>query len=108
MGGYGAWDFAFRYPKRFAAIVPIAGGYEGSRAVPENICELRRVPIWVFHGNSDTIVIPFEAEVLVDALRACGSNVRFTLYPDVNHEDSFLRAYADPELYLWLLMQTLK
>ena len=108
MGGYGAWEFALRYPRRFAAVVPIAGGYEGPRAALENICDLQQVPLWVFHGASDIIVPPSEAEVLVEALQACGGNVRFTLYPDADHESSFYQAYADPELYQWLARQTLK
>jgi dienelactone hydrolase len=108
MGGYGAWEFVLRYPRRFAAAVPIAGGYEGPRAALENICDLRQVPLWVFHGASDTIVPPSESEVLVEALQACGGNVRFTLYPDADHESSFYQAYADPELYQWLARQTLK
>jgi predicted peptidase len=108
MGGYGAWEFALRYPGRFAAVVPIAGGYEGMRSVPENICDLQSVPLWVFHGASDTTVPPSESQVLVDALGACGGDVRFTLYPGADHESSFYQAYADPELYRWLADQTLK
>jgi hypothetical protein len=33
--------------------------------------------------------------------------VRFTLYPDANHRESFERAYNDPELYAWLFEQHL-
>jgi predicted peptidase len=107
MGGFGAWEYILRYPTRFAAVVPIAGGYrEGSRLVPENICDLKDVPIWVFHGSSDTTIPSFQSEILVEALQACGSNVRFTLYADAEHEDSFLRAYAEPELFPWLFAQT--
>lgn len=108
MGGYGAWEFAARYPERFAAVAPIAGGYDGPGGVPENICELKQVPFWVFHGASDTIVPPSEAEVVVEALQACGGNVRNTLFPGADHESSFYQAYADPELYHWLAMQSLK
>jgi len=107
MGGFGAWEFALRYPTRFAAVVPIAGGYrEGSRVIPENICSLKDVPIWVFHGGNDTIVPSFHSEILVEALQACGSDVRFTLYSDAEHEGSFLQAYAEPELFPWLFAQT--
>jgi predicted peptidase len=107
MGGFGSWEYALRYPKRFAAVVPIAGGYwEGRRIVPENICILKDVPIWAFHGGSDTTVQSWQSEILVEALKACGSTIRFTLYSDAEHEDSFLRAYADPELYPWLFAQT--
>jgi predicted peptidase len=107
MGGFGTWEFALRYPARFAAIVPVSGGYrEGSRAAPENICDLKDVPIWVFHGGSDEIVPSFHSEILVEALQACGSNVRFTRYAGAEHEEGFLQAYAEPELFPWLFAQT--
>lgn len=109
MGGFGTWNFALRYPERFAAVVPIAGGYlKGSDAIPENICSLSDLPIWVFHGDSDTIVRPYQSKILVEALKACGGNVRLTLYPGVGHEGAWTRAYADPELYQWLFAQTIE
>jgi predicted peptidase len=107
MGGAGAWEFALRHPKRFSALAPIAGYYEyGSRGIPENICDLRDIPIWVFHGEIDTTVESFQSEVLADALKRCGGNVRFTLYPDAEHADTWNRAYEDPALFEWLLNQT--
>jgi predicted peptidase len=109
MGGFGTWEFALRYPWRFAAIVPIAGGYKHqSNAIPETICDLKDLPVWVFHGARDTTVVPGQSEDMVDALRACGGNVRLTLYPDADHGASWTRAYADPELYKWLLQQKLR
>ncbi len=109
MGGFGTWEFALRYPKRFAAIVPIAGGYRyQSNAIPENICDLKDLPVWVFHGAQDANVVPSQSEDMVEALRACGGNVRFTLYPDADHGASWTSAYADPELYEWLLEQRLR
>jgi hypothetical protein len=41
---------------------------------------------------------------MVENLRALGSPVRYTEYPDVGHE-SWNRAYAEPELFPWLLAQ---
>lgn len=118
MGGYGAWHWALRDPDRFAAVVPIAGGHvHGSDEVPEAICDLKSLPIWAFHGGADDVVLPMQSEVLVEALEACGADVRgadlrgadlrFTLYPDADHAGSWKRAYADPEMYDWLLGHTL-
>lgn len=108
MGGYGAWHWALRDPSRFAAVVPIAGGHvQGSDEVPENICDLKDLPIWAFHGGADDVVLPMQSEVLVEGLQACDALVRFTLYPDTDHAGSWKRAYADSELYDWLLEQTL-
>jgi len=107
LGGFGTWSYGLRDPRRFAALVPIAGGYiQGSTAVPTDICDLRRMPIWVFHGGDDTTVSPYQSDVLVRALRRCGSRVvRFTLYPGVDHMGSWPRAYTDPALWTWLFAQ---
>jgi len=100
MGGFGTWRLAPAYPERFAAIVPICGGGD-----PEKVGVLRDVPVWVFHGAKDPFVQLSESEEMVDALKACGGNVRFTVYPDVEH-DSWTRTYDNPELYEWFLQHT--
>jgi predicted peptidase len=108
MGGFGTWALAYRYPDRLAAIAPVAGGYyDGTPALPEDICVLKDLPIWAFHGAKDTTVKPSESERVVEALRACGSDVRFTLYPEAGHAESWELAYADPEVYSWLLQHSL-
>jgi predicted peptidase len=104
MGGYGAWSLGASHPERFAAIVPICGGGLRSQGFPKKVCRLRRVPVWAFHGAQDPIVPLAESQRLVDALQACGGNVRFTVYPDLGH-DSWTRAYGDPSLFAWLLRQ---
>jgi predicted peptidase len=102
MGGYGTWDLAMAYPRKFAAIAPICGGGDVGR-----VCTLQHLPIWVFHGAKDTIVPVEYSEKLVAALQNCGGNVRFTVYPDAEH-DSWTQTYANPELYSWLLEHTCK
>jgi len=106
-GGYGTWQLASLYPQRFAALVPIAGGYDYYHpgVPPRNICALKDVPVWVFHGGKDEIVELSRAQPLVEALQQCGGNVKFTLYPDADHRATWERAYADPELYRWLAAQ---
>jgi predicted peptidase len=98
MGGYGTWRLAAAYPERFAAAVPICGGGD-----PQKIAaKLRDVPIWAFHGAKDLTVPLSESQEMVDAVRAAGGDVRFTVYPDVAH-DSWVAAYDDPAVYDWLL-----
>ena len=49
--------------------------------------------------------MPLEAsEEMVEALKKCGGNVRFTIYPEAGH-DAWTQTYADPQLYQWLLQQ---
>jgi predicted esterase len=97
MGGYGTWDLAMAAPGRFAAIVPICGGGESS-----NVCVIRNVPAWVFHGAKDDVVPISESEALVSELKKLGSDVEFTIYPEAGH-DSWTPAYKNPELYKWML-----
>lgn len=105
MGGNGVWEIGLRYPDYFAALVPVAGYFDYPFTVPENICNLKDVPVWAFHGGRDDI-IPVEAgQELVDALNACGGNAKFTVSEDMKI-DVLYKVYADPELYEWLLEQS--
>lgn len=101
MGGFGAWQLGSTYPHRFAAVAPICGGGDASK-----VCALKDVPVWVFHGAQDPTVPLQRSEEMVDALKACGGNVRLTVYRDLEH-DSWTRTYDDPALYKWFLQHTL-
>ena len=99
MGGYGTWDLAVAQPDRFAAIAPICGGGD-----PEAVCAIKDMPVWVFHGAKDTVVPMGRSEEMVEALKACGGHVRFTVYPEAGH-DAWTATYDNPEFYAWLLHQ---
>lgn len=102
MGGYGTWHLALERPERYAAIAPICGGLIGAGAHPDRICALKDTPVWAFHGARDRTVPLAESADLVSALKACGGDVRFTIYPDAGH-DSWTETYENPELYSWFL-----
>jgi len=104
MGGRAAWQLAATCPQRFAAVVPICGNVSRVPGLLERLCALRDTPVWVFHGARDPIVPLAESEQAVRALRACGGNVRLTVYPEGEH-DAWTEAYASPDLYAWLLAQ---
>jgi predicted peptidase len=97
MGSYGAWHLAMEFPQRFAALAAISGG-----ATPSGMCALRHLPIWVFHGAKDDIIKLDRSEELVERLKRCTGNVKFTVYPDAGH-DAWTRTYENPELYDWFL-----
>ncbi len=97
MGGYGSWDLATKFPDRFAAVAPICGGGK-----PETVASIKHLPVWVFHGAKDSVVPLKRSQGMVDALKKIGGNVRFTVYPDANH-DSWTKSYDNPELYEWFL-----
>jgi len=104
MGGYGTWYLGSEHPERFAAIVPVCGGFNALLGYPERVCHLRYTPVWAFHGAKDKVVPPSESRILARYLRRCGGNVRLTVYPDAGH-DCWTRAYDNPKLYAWLLKQ---
>lgn len=104
MGGRGAWLLALLRPERFAAVVPICGRRPGPLRPGEIPAPLARLPIWAFHGARDQIVPVTETEAIVAGLRAAGSDVRCTIYPEADH-DSWTAAYAEPELAPWLFAQ---
>jgi predicted peptidase len=99
LGGFGTWDIITKRPGLFAAAVPVCG--EGT---PSRAASARDVPIWAFHGARDEAVPVSGSREMVAALRASGSAVKYTEYPDVGH-DVWLRAYAEPGLPDWLFAQ---
>jgi predicted peptidase len=97
MGGQGVWHFAYQYPQRFAAIAPVCGW-----GVRDVMCVFKNMPAWIFHGAKDDVVPVAESERLYEGLKKCGNDVKYTVYPDANH-DSWTETYNNPELYTWLL-----
>lgn len=101
MGGHGTWSLALAEPNRFAAIAPVCGWADTSKANT-----IAHLPIWVFHGALDNVVPVKTSEDIVTALKTYGSNVKFTVYPEANH-DSWTETYNNEELYKWFLEQSL-
>jgi predicted peptidase len=97
MGGFGAWSLAMEQPERFAAFAPICGGGDPKRAD-----RIKHIPVWVFHGGKDQTVPIQRSQDMVDALKALGADVQFTIYPEAGH-DSWTATYDNPKLYEWFL-----
>ena len=99
MGGYGSWALSASNPELFAAVAPICGGGN-----PADAPKLKNMPIWVFHGAKDPVVPIKNSEEMVKALKEAGNNVKFTVYPEAQH-DSWTESYDNPALYKWFLEQ---
>jgi predicted peptidase len=119
MGGQGAWFLAMRHPDRFAALVPVCGRLfatpdladtvavppvEGADPYATLALAVERLPIWVFHSADDPVIPVSESRRIVEILGARGADVRYTEYADAGH-GAWERAYADRELWTWLLAQ---
>ena len=99
MGGEGTWKMIMAQPNRFAAAAPVCGRTGSSYL---DACVLNNLPIWIFHGAMDDVVSIDESERMVKALKKCGNDVKFTVYPEGNH-NVWTETYSNPELYEWLL-----
>jgi predicted peptidase len=99
MGGNAAWRMAIAHPNLFAAIAPICGWGNARKAA-----SIKHIPAWAFHGGKDPIIALNRGESMVNSLKAAGGNVRFTVYPEADH-DSWTATYENPEFYEWMLAQ---
>lgn len=104
LGGFGSFLIASQHPDKFAAVVPICGGVRGAdlKSVAE---KLKDVPMWIFHGDADTVVPPVRSREMVEAIKAAGgTKVKYTEYPGIGH-NSWDKAYAEKEMTDWLFAQ---
>lgn len=101
MGGMGTFELVNRMPQTFAAAVPVCGG-----ANPSIAPNLKKTNWWVFHGAKDYIVPPKYSQDMVKAMKKNAVPVKFTLYPDANH-NSWDAAFKEPDLLKWLFSKRL-
>ena len=101
MGGMGTFEALTRYPKMFAAAAPICGGGNAQKTKKY----AKRVALWIFHGAVDGVVKVDYSRAMYAALQADGANVKYTEYPNVNH-NSWDNAFAEPEFLPWLFAQS--
>jgi predicted peptidase len=102
MGGYGSWAVAGAIADRIAALVPVCGG--GTLWQARSVARAG-VPVWMFHGDADTVVPLEESTRMIRLLeRWGGKGARLTVFPSTGH-DSWTAAYRDPELWRWMLSQ---
>lgn len=119
MGGNGAWRLAWEQPDRFAAVVPVcafAGPFRGlppiAGAGPDPYAALAarisRLPIWIVHGEADSVVPVDESRKMAAALKAAGApDVTYKELPGVNH-NAWDPGFGDEALPRWLFQQRRK
>ena len=97
MGGYGTLEIAMERPDLFSGIIPICGGGDLKK-----IDRLKDMPVWLFHGDADTVVPVENSTEIYDLLKPISDNVKITIYKDVGH-DSWTQTYDNNQIYEWLL-----
>ncbi len=101
MGARGAVQLAAKYPERFAAVVAVSGRYTDRSVVGR----LKGLPLWMWHGDADTVASVSESRSLVEQLKTAGSNtVRYTELSGLGH-DIFDTVYLDEAVSTWLFAQ---
>ena len=99
MGGFGVWDLVTRYPERFAAVMPVCGAGDPSKAK-----HISQVPAWIFHGEKDRVVPTRGAREIVKALQEAGATPRYVEYKDQAH-GVWNDAYKDEQAMAWFFSQ---
>lgn len=114
LGAKGVWDYAMAYPEVPAAIVPISGN-----AMPDELCNIKDIPVWAFHGDLDGQVRPdgINAQgrsgtyILIDVLNNCPdkkytANLTKMLYKAHEGWDEVLDLSGGYDIYEWMLRHT--
>jgi predicted peptidase len=96
-GGMGTFEILRRKPDVFAAAFAICGGDNTRNAK----MYAQKVPMWIFHGENDDVVLYQHSLIMVEAIKAAGGHPKFTLYPNDGH-NSWDDAFAEPDLLPWL------
>ncbi len=97
-GGRGTIQWAVAYPRRFAAIAPVAGG-----GFVKEADELVDVPVWAFHGAQDQVIpLQYTHNLMKRLHEITNTDIRYTVFQDKGH-GIWHRAYSTTELYDWFL-----
>lgn len=100
MGGMGTFEAISRHPEWFAAAIPICGG--GDLEFVESFAQ--KVPVWVFHGAKDDVVLPKYSRDIVQEIIFKGGFPRYSEYSEANH-NAWDKAFAEKDLLPWLFHQ---
>jgi len=111
-GANGVWNLGYISPERFAALVAVSGWMMREAIVaadtgpPYRVIagRIRSLPVWIWHGEADSVVPVEESRRMAEALRASGARVTYTELPGVGHE-AWTVVFDSAELPRWLLAQ---
>ncbi|MBD1382649.1 chitobiase/beta-hexosaminidase C-terminal domain-containing protein [Metabacillus arenae] len=101
-GGFGTFNLNMAYPDLFAAMVPIAGGGDPSKAHV-----LANKPIWALHAEDDEIIPVSFSRNAIAAIKKAGGTPIYTEYPremEYNHA-SWVPAYENKDMIDWVFKQ---
>ncbi|MBY0477930.1 MAG: prolyl oligopeptidase family serine peptidase [Chitinophagaceae bacterium] len=103
MGGMGTFESVYRYPKLYAAALPICGGADLNSYSKWT----GKTPFWIFHGDADAVVNVKLSREATEKLKSIKAKVTYTEYPGVNH-NSWDNAFAEADFLKWMFGQKRK
>ena len=99
MGGYTAYQLMMSRPKLFAAGIVCCGG-----GMYWNASRLKDIPLRIFHGEQDKVVLPCESKNMTTYINSNGGCATLTLYPECAH-NCWDKVYTNKENFEWILSQ---
>lgn len=105
--GTGAvWNLMTLYPEVFAGAVTVAGSRAENDYVHAVAHRMNDIPIWAFHGDSDTTVLVKGTRIMVNAVKEAGGNITYTEVAGGTHGNIWKIAANTPGVVDWLFSQT--
>ncbi len=101
MGGFGTWELLQRFPKKYAAAIPICGGGDTTLA-----SSLIYTPIWAFHGRKDKLVKVSRTTDMITAINKKKKTAKSTILENEGHL-CWNTAYKNITAINWLFLQRL-
>jgi predicted esterase len=100
MGGFGCFSLAAKYPTKFAAIVPLAGGGDAKKAEI-----LKQTPVWAFHGDKDDMVPVERTRDVMKAIKDAGGTT--SKYDELTGQGHGIpgMVYSRADLTTWIFEQ---
>jgi predicted peptidase len=99
-GGIGVWALLIEEPRLFAAAILVCS----AGTFPDKAAGIAQIPVWAFHGDSDTAASVNGIRAMIAALRQAGGAPRYTEYQKAGH-DIWERVFKEPTLVDWLFAQ---
>ena len=106
-GSHGSYDYASAFPSKIAAAIFISGAPDSTLA-----CQVKNIPIRVFHGTDDSLVPPVFAKGLIRSLNDCSPKGKFRPHLNMLHgrrHEGWNEIYNNSsgfDIYDWMLKFT--
>ncbi len=97
LGGMATYDLICRYPKTFAAAIPMCGAVEVVR-----LKKVLRMPVRIYHGaNDDAVSVEYARNAYIELKARDPKNVEYIEFPGIGH-NCWSIAFSQPDFLAWL------